>query len=65
VVFQTDYNKIKLQKISYGVIFVMSSSLRHRKIVTKITSQDFFHFGLPLPVKITGYANGYYYGAIT
>jgi len=40
--FQADYNKIELQKTSYDVILVTSSSLRHRKNVTNI-----FHFGPP------------------
>jgi len=30
--FLTDYNKIELEKISYDVISVMLSLLRHRKI---------------------------------
>jgi len=34
VVFQADYDEIKLQKNSYGIISVMSSPLRHQNYVT-------------------------------
>jgi len=47
VVFQADNDKTELQKINYDVIFVTSSPLRHRKIVIKITTQNFSI--LPLP----------------
>jgi len=40
VLFQTDYGKIELKKISYDVISVTSSLLRHQN-VTKLTSQFF------------------------
>jgi len=49
-VFQPDYDEIKLQKISYDVIVIMST-----KNVTKITSQYFFILGPP-PIKISGQA---------
>jgi len=39
VFFQADYDKIKLQKLSYDVIFVTSLPLRHRKVVNKITKK--------------------------
>jgi len=48
VVFEADYNEIKLQKYSYDVISATSSPLRPQK---------FFQFG-PLPIKISGYASG-------
>jgi len=35
VFFQADYDKIELQKISYGVILVISSPLRYRKTSPK------------------------------
>jgi len=57
MVFQADYDKIKLQKISNDVISVTSLTLRHRKNVTKIMSQIFFQFG-SLPIKISDYASG-------
>jgi len=39
MVFQAYCDEIKLQKFSYDVIFVTSSSLRQPNDVTKITSQ--------------------------
>jgi len=45
--------KFNFKKISYVVISVTSSQLRHQ---TKVT--NFFHFG-PLPIKISGYASGF------
>jgi len=41
VVCQANYNKSELKKISCDVIFVTSSPLSHRNIVTKVTSQNF------------------------
>jgi len=35
VVFEADYDEIKLQKHSYDAISVMSSPLRHRKASPK------------------------------
>jgi len=47
VVFEADCDEIKLQKISYDVIFVTSSSLCQPNDVTKITSQNFSILALP------------------
>jgi len=47
VVFEADCDKIKLQKMSYDVIFVASSSLRQSIDVTKITSQKVSILDLP------------------
>jgi len=47
VVFEADYDKIKLQNI------VMTSLPLHHEE----TSQNFFQFG-PLPIKISGCASG-------
>jgi len=53
VVFETDYDKIELQKYSYDVITITSP-----KNVTKITSQKILQSG-PLPIKISGYASSW------
>jgi len=42
MVLKIDYNALKLQKVAYGVIFMTSWRLRHRKCVIKI--QDFSIF---------------------
>jgi len=57
VVFEADYDEIKLQNYSYDVISVTSSPLRYRKNVTKIMSQLVFEIGL-LSIKISGCASG-------
>jgi len=50
VFFQTNYDKIELKEISYDVISVTLSVLRHRKNkltnITKLTSQRFSILGL-------------------
>jgi len=42
VLFQTNYDEIELQKISYDIISVTPSLLCYRKNTTKLTAQDFF-----------------------
>jgi len=54
-VFQTNYDKIELLKISYDVISVTSSLFLHRKNVTKLTLRKFYKLGFP--IKISGYAS--------
>jgi len=41
VVFQADCYEIELQKISYDVIFVTSSSVHQPNDVTQITSKNY------------------------
>jgi len=60
MIFEADYDEIKLQIYSYNVTLVTSSPLRHRKNVTKITSQKFFQFG-PFPIKNSGYTSAAQY----
>jgi len=55
--FQADYDEIKLQKISYGVILVTSWPLCHQKSSTKKTSQIFSILPPPPLIKTSGYAS--------
>jgi len=55
VVFQTDYDEIELQKISYDVISVTLSQLCHlKRYQNNVTN---FSVLAPLPIKISGYAS--------
>jgi len=45
VVFQADCDEIELQKISYDVISVTSSSIRQSNEITEITSQNVTNLG--------------------
>jgi len=51
MVLKIEYNTIKLQKVTYDVIFMTSQRLRHRKYVIKMTLQN-FSFSSPSLSKI-------------
>jgi len=61
MIFQTNYDEIQLKKISYDVISVMSSPLRHHHVTEKCyqyMSQIFSNIFPPPTIKISGYASG-------
>jgi len=60
VFFQAVYDEIELQNISYDVILVTSSLLRHRKLYQN-NVKIFFILPPPSPpIKISGYASAIY-----
>jgi len=58
--FLTDYDEIKLKKISYDIISVTSSLF----YVTETNVTRFSHFG-PFPIKISSYASAMQYSMLT
>jgi len=59
MVLKIDSDTIKLQKVTYDVIFMTSQRLRHRKFVIKMTLQNVSIFK-PLPQQNPGCAPAFW-----